>query len=409
MKGLGIKRRVSILGSTGSIGSSTLEVIRQNRDSFDVVSLSAGSSLDSLTNQILEFSPRFASVADEKMAEALRLRLPEDVQTAIFSGGEGHRFCVENSRPDVLISAMAGSFGLEASLQSIIQGVSILGIANKEILVMAGDFIWDALNESKTTLVPVDSEHSAIFQSLMGNKISQVKSLILTGSGGPFRSRDLSTFSSITKEEALRHPNWVMGPKITVDSATMMNKGLEFIEALRLFRVHRDQVKVVIHPESVVHSMVEFCDGSVISQMGHSDMKIPISLALNYPDRLPLEFDRPFDLTKIGKLHFEEPDLEKFRCLKLAMNIDFYGRSGPIVLNAANEAAVDLFLKEEIRFVEIAERVEGALEAFRSRYPLTLSEVVRLDEEVKNWVYSTSSGSLGGRRDGVAREMILKV
>jgi 1-deoxy-D-xylulose-5-phosphate reductoisomerase len=409
MKGLGIKRRVSILGSTGSVGSSTLEVIRHNRDLFDVVSLSAGSSLDSLASQILDFNPRFASVADESMAEALRLKLPEDAQTAVFSGREGHRFCVENSRPDVLISAMVGSFGLEASLQAIIQGVPILGIANKEILVMAGDFIWDALNDSKTTLVPVDSEHSAIFQSLMGNKISQVKSLILTGSGGPFRSRDLSTFSSITKEEALRHPNWVMGPKITVDSATMMNKGLEFIEALRLFRVHRDQVKVVIHPESVVHSMVEFCDGSVISQMGHSDMKIPISLALSYPDRLPLEFDRPFDLTKIGRLHFEEPDLEKFRCLKLAMNVDFYGRSGPIVLNSANEAAVGLFLKEKLRFVEIAERVEAALETFRSRYPLTLSEVVSLDEEVKNWVYSSSTGSLGGRRDGVAREMILKV
>ncbi len=409
MRGLGLKRRVSILGSTGSIGTSTLEVIRQNRDLFEIVSLSAGSSLDVLTAQILEFSPRFVSVADESVAEALRLKLPEDVQTAVFAGREGHRFCVENSRPDVLISAMTGSFGLEASLQGIIQGVSILGIANKEILVMAGDFIWDALNESKTTLVPVDSEHSAIFQSLMGNKISQVKSLILTGSGGPFRSRDLSTFSSITKEEALRHPNWVMGPKITVDSATMMNKGLEFIEALRLFRVHRDQVKVIIHPESVVHSMVEFCDGSVISQMGHSDMKIPISLALSYPDRLPLEFARPFDLTKIGKLHFEEPDLEKFRCLKLAMNIDFYGRSGPIVLNAANEAAVDLFLRDEIRFVEIPEAVEAALETFRSRYPLSLSEVVSLDEEVKNWVYSFSTGSLRGRRDGVAREMILKV
>lgn len=409
MKGFGVKRRVSILGSTGSIGTNTLNVIRQHPDLFDVVSLSAGSSLDVLVKQIMEFKPRFVSVGNDEKAEALKLQLPEDIQTVVLAGREGHRFCVENSRPDVLISAMSGSHGLEASLQAIIQGVSILGIANKEILVMAGDFIWDALNESKTTLVPVDSEHSAIFQALMGNKISQVKCLILTGSGGPFRKRDRATFDSITKEEALRHPNWVMGQKITVDSATMMNKGLEFIEALRLFRVHRDQVKVVIHPESIVHSLVEFWDGSVISQMGLSDMKIPISLALLYPDRLPLQFDRPFDLTKIGALHFEEPDLEKFRCLKLAMNIDFYGRSGPIVLNAANEAAVDGFLKDQIRFVQIPEIVEASLEEFRSRHPMNLSEVIDLDEEVKNWVYSQFSASIGSRRTGAAHEMILKV
>jgi len=286
--------------------------------------------------------------------------------------------------------------------------VKILGIANKEILVMAGTFILAALEESQTTLIPVDSEHSAIFQALMGNKVSQVKTLLLTGSGGPFRTRESSTFGAITKEEALKHPNWIMGSKITVDSATMMNKGLEYIEALRLFRIHRSQLKIVIHPESIVHSAVEYVDGSVMAQLGNSDMRIPISLALNYPDRLPLNFDRPFDLVKIGKLTFEEPDLEKFRCLKLAMNFDRYGPHGAVTLNAANESAVDLFLKDKIRFIEISQMVEGALEEFENRSIFSLNDVIEFDAEVKEWVISQALAhrpSLG-RRASVEHEKI---
>lgn len=395
------KRRVSLLGSTGSIGTNTLNVIRQHPDLFDVVSLSAGSSLDVLLKQIEEFKPRFVSVASEDLARDLKLKLsPTLPRIGVFSGPSGHRQCVELGQPDVVMSAMMGTFGLEATLQAILQNVGIVGIANKEILVMAGPFILGALEASKSKLIPVDSEHSAIFQALMGNKLSAVKKLILTGSGGPFRTRDRSTFEEITRDEALRHPNWVMGSKITIDSATMMNKGLEYIEALRLFGIHRNQLHVVIHPESIVHSLVEYVDGSVMAQLGLSDMKIPISLALGYPDRLPLEFDKTFDLVKIGRLHFEEPDLEKFRCLKLAMDFDLYGRDGAVILNAANEAAVELFLKDRIRFIEIAHWVESALENFRSSQSFSLGDVIALDLEVKDWVFKGASegASIPSRR-----------
>jgi len=401
-------RRVSILGSTGSIGTNTLNVIRQHREDFDVVSLSAGSSLEFLKKQVEEFKPRYVSLATEALAASFRSSLPADLKVEVFAGNSGHRRCIELGMPEMLMSAMMGTHGLEATLQGVLQNVKILGIANKEILVMAGTFILAALEESQTTLIPVDSEHSAIFQALMGNKVSQVKTLLLTGSGGPFRTRESSTFGAITKEEALKHPNWIMGSKITVDSATMMNKGLEYIEALRLFRIHRSQLKIVIHLESIVHSAVEYVDGSVMAQLGNSDMRIPISLALNYPDRLPLNFDRPFDLVKIGKLTFEEPDLEKFRCLKLAMNFDRYGPHGAVTLNAANESAVDLFLKDKIRFIEISQMVEGALEEFENRSIFSLNDVIEFDAEVKEWVISQALAhrpSLG-RRASVEHEKI---
>lgn len=402
------KRKVSVLGSTGSIGTNTLNVIRQHPESFDVVSLSAGSSLEVLKKQILEFSPRYVSVSTEALAADLKAQLPTDVKVDIFWGPAGHRQCVELSHPHIVMSAMMGSFGLEATLAAVIQNVAVLGVANKEILVMAGSFIREALEQSKTTLVPVDSEHSAIFQALMGNQMSAVKSLILTGSGGPFRTRPRDTFANITREEALKHPNWVMGSKITIDSATMMNKGLEFIEALRLFHIHRDQLKVVIHPESIVHSLVEYVDGSLMAQLGASDMRMPISLALNYPERLPLHYEKPFDLVKIGKLHFEEPDLEKFKCLKLAMNFDRYGSQGAVVLNAANEMAVDLFLKDKIRFIEIPDLVEEALETFEDRHVYSLSEVIDLDLEVKEWTLQRplKAPRTSSRREAQAREMM---
>ncbi len=388
------KKRISILGSTGSVGTNTLNLIRDNRDLFDVVGLSAGSSIEVLKQQVEEFSPRFVSVANEGLASALRLLLPKSSGPVVFAGTEGHRQIVELARPDVVISAMMGTHGLEATLQAVLQSVPVVGIANKEILVMAGSFIMEAVEQSRSSLVPVDSEHSAIFQALMGNKLSSVKNIILTGSGGPFRTRELSSFSKITKSEALKHPNWVMGSKITIDSATMMNKGLEYIEALRLFRIHRDQLKVVIHPESIVHSLVEYVDGSFMAQLGNSDMRIPISLALNYPDRLAVHFETPFDLVKIGRLNFESPDLDKFKCLKLAMNFDRYGSQGALVLNAANEVAVDLFLKDQISFVEIPEIVESSLEQFKTQSAYSLSEVIELDRTVKRWV----EGSWGGAK-----------
>jgi 1-deoxy-D-xylulose-5-phosphate reductoisomerase len=398
-------RKVAVLGSTGSVGSNTLAVLRQNLNAFQVTSLSAGTSIEALASQVREFKPLAVSVADETSLKKLKLLLGADCPQ-IFFGPEGHRHCIEMTQPDVVMSAMMGTHGLEATLQAILQNTPVVGIANKEILVMAGPFIMAAVEESKSTLVPVDSEHSAIFQALMGNKMSAVKSLILTASGGPFRTRDPETFASITKEEALKHPNWSMGAKITIDSATLMNKGLEYIEALRLFRVSREQMKVVVHPESVIHSLVEYCDGSVMAQLGLSDMKIPISLALGYPDRLPLDFEKPFDLIKIGKLHFEEPDVKKFRCLWLAMNCDRYGVHGSVVMNAANEKAVALFLQDQIRFVEIPEIVEAALEQFQSYDAMDLNEVMSLDREAQEWVIAgrwRERPSAGRRETSIVR------
>lgn len=378
-------RRVSVLGSTGSVGSNTLNVIREHRDRFKVVSLSCGSSLELFKRQIEEFSPEFVSLSCEDVASQLKAMLSSFPASRIFVGVEGHRRCIEESRPDVLMSSMSGSYGLRASLQGVRQGVSILGIANKEILVMAGVFILDALKDSRTVLIPVDSEHSAIFQALMGNQKKDVKQILLTGSGGPFRTRDIRTFDKIRKEEALKHPNWSMGAKITIDSSTMMNKGLEFIEAVRLFSLPAEKIKIIVHPESLVHSLVEYCDGSVMAQLGLSDMRIPISLALSYPNRLPLNLGKSLDLVQAGKLHFEDPDFEKFPCLRLAMESETMGSQGPIILSASNEIAVDRFLKDEIHYLEISRLVEAAMDSFKSIEVEDLDAVVDLDSEVKEW------------------------
>lgn len=381
--GLG-KRRVVVLGSTGSIGSNTLDVIRQHPERFEVVGLSCGTSIDEFLKQIEEFRPRWVSVGSGVVAQALSMKLGTH-RPAIFYGSDGHRDLVRESTPDVLMSAMMGTHGLYATLQGIHQNVGVVGLANKEIIVMAGPFVSEALKSSTSKLVPVDSEHSAIFQALMGNDPQTVERIWLTASGGPFRTRELSTFDSITRAEALRHPNWVMGSKITVDSATMMNKGLEYIEAIRLFHVRPEQVQVIVHPESIVHSMVEYCDGSFLAQLGISDMRIPISLALNYPDRLTLRLGKSLDLVALKSLNFEQPDLAKFPCLRLAMECEAMGPHGSIVLNAANEAAVSRFLKDELRFMNIGQLVEDALGAFSEERVKSLDEVIALDADVKQW------------------------
>ncbi len=386
MKVLSESRRVSLLGSTGSVGTNALNVIRQHPESFKVVSLSCGSSLDLFLKQIFEFSPDCVSVGSSELADALRLRLPDHKKLKIFSGPKGHAQCIEETKPDVLMSAMAGSHGLYATLMAAKMGVGVLGIANKEILVMAGPFILSALDETKTRLVPVDSEHSAIFQALMGNDLQAVHSIILTGSGGPFRNRDASEFSKITKAEALKHPNWNMGAKITVDSATMMNKGLEYIEAIRLFGFEPEQVRIVVHPESIVHSLVEYRDGSLMAQLGISDMRIPIALALSYPHRIPLDLGQRLDLVRLGSLHFEAPDFNKFPCLKLAIESERMGAYGPLILNAANEVAVELFLSDQMRFIEIPELVSQSLEYFRKSSVSNLDDAIELDKDVKSWV-----------------------
>ncbi|MDB5036953.1 MAG: 1-deoxy-D-xylulose 5-phosphate reductoisomerase [Bacteriovoracaceae bacterium] len=399
-------KRVAILGSTGSVGVNTLNVIRQHPEKFKVVSLSCGSSLALFKKQIEEFSPLFVSVATAELAFNLKSSLSRDQNVRIYFGVDGHQKCIEESTPDILMSSMTGTFGLKASLQGVVQGVSILGIANKEILVMAGSFIIEALEKSPTELIPVDSEHSAIFQALMGNKKSAVKSIILTGSGGPFRLRDAKTFDSIKKEEALKHPNWSMGAKITIDSSTMMNKGLEFIEAVRLFGLPAEKIKIVIHPESLVHSLVEYCDGSIMAQLGLSDMRIPIALALSYPDRISLDLGKSLNLVEAGALHFEEPDFEKFPCLGLALKAEAMGRQGSIILNSANEVAVERFLKDEITYLEIPSLVEDALVSYKSARVNSLDEVIDLDIEVKSWSKNWSFVRPRYRREGSFHERV---
>ncbi len=399
-------RKVCLLGSTGSVGTSTLSVIRQHSSRFEVVGLACGQSIEVLKSQIEEFAPAFVSVGDEVIAQALKDLLPSDSTTQIFWGVEGHKRLVQESKPDVLMSSMSGTYGLRATLQAVIDEVPVVGIANKEILVMAGPFILDALETSRSELVPVDSEHSAIFQALMGNNRKQLKKIILTGSGGPFRTRDPKTFSQIQKAEALKHPNWNMGAKITVDSSTMMNKGLEYIEAIRLFDVPPDKIEVLIHPESIVHSMVEYVDGSMMAQLGVSDMRIPISLALAYPDRLAIDLGKSLNLAQVGKLHFEEPNFERFPCLKLAMHSELMGSQGPIVLNAANEIAVARFLNEEIRYIDIAGLVEDALGYFEDSQVFSLEDVIELDKVVKAWSQAWTRVFQKGRLQTPSRETL---
>jgi len=381
------KKKVCLLGSTGSVGQNTLEVVRQHPDRFEICSLSCGTSLKLLVEQIQEFHPQSVSVADEKHAEDLKRALKKVSYSPkeIHWGTEGHRHCVEISRPNILMASMSGTFGLLATMEAIQLNAEILGIANKEVLVMAGPFINKLLKNSKTKLIPVDSEHSAIFQALMGNQRQDLKKIILTASGGPFRTTPIEEFSSITKSQALKHPNWVMGAKITIDSATMMNKGLEYIEAMRLFDLQPEQIEIVVHPHSIVHSMVEYKDHSVMAQLGLSDMKIPISLALSYPERFELNLPEQIHFAKIARLDFEEPDFEKFRCLRLAMDSEKMGDHGPVVLNAANEILVRSFLNDEVSFNSIPLGIEEALDSFQSSKVTDLDSVILLDQEVKRW------------------------
>lgn len=389
-------RRVCVLGSTGSVGQNTLRVIQQHSSKFQVVGLSCGRSLELLIPQIRQFSPQFVSVGSQEVATQLESELKKEGLTGVqlFFGDEGHRQMVKESQPEVVMASMLGSFGLKATLQAIEQNCEILGIANKEVLVMAGKFINQALQKSNTKMLPVDSEHSAIFQALMGNRIEDVRRIILTASGGPFRKLPLNEFKNIKKEQALKHPNWVMGAKITIDSATMMNKGLEYIEAIQLFGVEPQQLQIVVHPQSLVHSMVEYKDHSIMAQLGLSDMKIPIALALSYPERLSLDFERPLNLSQIGSLEFEEPDLDRFPCLRLAIEAERAGPEGSLALNAANEVMVGAFLNERIGFMDIPRGIELALEEFSQQSVSSLEDVIELDRIVKDWTEAAIAGGL---------------
>ena len=352
-------KKIAILGSTGSIGSQTLEVARENGD-IEITGLAAGSNITLLEEQIREFSPKLAAVWSEEKAQELRVRVA-DTDTRIVSGMDGLLQVSTLEDAEILVTAVVGMIGIRPTIEAIKAGKDI-ALANKETLVTAGHIIMPLAREKQVSILPVDSEHSAIFQSLQGNESKAVHKILLTASGGPFRGKKEEELMEIRVEDALKHPNWTMGQKITIDSATMVNKGLEVIEAKWLFGVEVDRVQVVVQPQSIVHSMVEYVDGAVIAQLGTPDMKLPIQYALYYPQRRYLPGDR-LDFLSLGKLDFEKPDMDTFYGLRLAYEAGKAGGSLPTVFNAANELAVSMFLKREVKFLEIVEIIEDCMRA----------------------------------------------
>ncbi len=370
-------KNITILGSTGSIGTSTLKVLDTNPDRYRVIALTAGNNIDLLQAQIEKYSPLAAAVSQQDQAEILRSRLSRDIKTEILWGDDGVTEIASMDEADMVVSAISGAAGLLPTYEAIRSGKDI-ALANKETMVMAGAMIMDLAEKKKVSMLPVDSEHSAVFQSLQGHNRADLNRIILTASGGPFREYSLSQIEDITPEMALKHPNWEMGKKITIDSATLMNKGLEIIEAKWLFNLDLDQIDVLVHPESIIHSMVEYNDGSVIAQLGVPDMMTPISYALSYPEHLRTNLPQ-LRLETIGKLTFFEPDMVKFRCLKLAIDALKEGKSMPAVLNGANEIAVASFLEKEISFLQIPEIIEKTMHAHNSSSVDSIQGVIAAD------------------------------
>ena len=371
-------RHLAILGSTGSIGQSTLRIVECYPERFRVVSLAAGRNLDTLLEQCLRWRPQVVSVADETLAEDLRLRL----RTADIHGIEvvwGTRGAIHAATlPDVnfVVSAIVGVAGLEATYAAIAAGKTV-GIANKECMVAAGEILIEEAHRRNVMLLPIDSEHNAIHQCMRGGAKNEVRSIWLTASGGPFRTTPLEQFANITVEQALRHPTWVMGQRITIDSATMLNKGLEVIEACRLFDIPPTAVQVTIHPQSTIHSLVEFIDGSILAQLSVTDMRLPILYALTYPERIAS--DLTFDMRSLAELDFSPPDFGRFPCLRLAYEAAKLGGEHCIALNASDEIAVEAFLSRHIPFLAIPRTIEGVLQKTPHRHPATIAEVLDAD------------------------------
>lgn len=377
-------KNVAILGSTGSIGTQTLDVLRANPDDFSLVAISAGSNITMLEEQIREFHPKLCAVFDEEKA----LRLKEAVsdvspQCKIVSGMEGLIEVSTISESDILITAVVGMIGINPTIAAIKAGKDI-GLANKETLVTAGHIIIPLARKMQVSILPVDSEHSAIFQCLNGEKGNVIDKILLTASGGPFRGMTKEELLDVTLEMALKHPNWSMGKKITIDSATMVNKGLEVIEAKWLFDVNPSQIEVVVQPQSIIHSMVQYKDGAVIAQLGTPDMRLPIQYALYYPKRVFLKGDR-LDFSTLSEITFSKPDMDTFLGLKYAYKVIECGGSMPTVLNAANEYAVARFLNKEIRFLEIYEMIDYCMSCHKNIESPTVSQIL----ETEQWVYET--------------------
>lgn len=371
-------KHLAILGATGSIGRNTLEVAALFPDRYAVKALAAKANIELLAEQVARFRPEVVSVFDEDTARALRRMMPADADATILFGDEGYEAVATHDTVHTVVSAMVGAAGLKPTLAAIEAGKEI-ALANKETLVMAGEVVMGLAKEKGVAIYPVDSEHSAIFQCLAGNRREDLAKILLTASGGPFRERPRDTFRAITPADALNHPTWEMGPKISIDSATMMNKGLEVIEAKFLFDVPEDRIEVVIHPQSLVHSMVSYRDGTVIAQMGPADMKGAIAYALSYPERLPIGAPL-LDFAAIGELVFRKPDMEKFPCLTLAYRACRAGGSLPAVLNAANEMAVEAFLDGRLSFADIPHVIDRTMQQHRIDKRPSLSDIIKADQ-----------------------------
>jgi len=375
-------KHLAILGSTGSIGQSTLSIVEQFPDRFQVAALAAGRNVDEAFTQTVRWKPRLVSLATEELAAGLTARLRQAGLTGIevLHGTQGTVACATRPEVDFVVSAIVGVAGLEATHAAILAGKPV-GLANKECMVAAGEILTEAARKRNVPILPIDSEHNAVHQCLRVGTHGEVKTIWLTASGGPFRQLPLDKFASITPEQALKHPTWVMGRRITIDSATMLNKGLEIIEACRLFDVAPGQVRVTIHPQSTVHSLVEFVDGSILAQISVTDMRLPILYALAYPERPASSLT--FDLAALRHLDFEEPDFERFPCLRLAFEAAAIGGTHCIALNAADEVAVEAFLDRRIPFNGIPRTIEKVLAATPEAHPATIADVLSADLEAR--------------------------
>lgn len=374
-------KKIAILGSTGSIGTQTLDVVREHSDELQVVALAAGSNKERLKEQIKEFHPKLVSLSDEKKAQELKEELAGE-QVEVVCGMEGLIEVAGADSADVVVTAVVGMMGILPTMEAIKKGKDI-ALANKETLVTAGHLIIPMAKEYGVSILPVDSEHSAIFQSLQGEPKAALDKILLTASGGPFRGKSAEFLETVTLEDALNHPNWSMGPKITIDSSTMVNKGLEVMEAKWLFGVDYSQIEVVIQPQSIIHSMVQYVDGAIIAQLGTPDMRVPIEYALFYPERRSLSGDR-LDFSKLSQITFEKSDYKVFRGLSLAIEAGKTGGTMPTVFNAANERAVAKFLKGEIKYTDIVRSIEKCMDAHKVSAHPDLEEILATEQ----WVYS---------------------
>ena len=377
-------KKIAILGSTGSIGTQTLEIVRENPD-LQVVGLAAGANIDLLERPVREFQPGLVSLESEADCRELRMRLA-DMEVQVIPGMEGLLAIAEMEESEILVTAIVGMIGIRPTIAAINKKKDI-ALANKETLVTAGHIIMPIARRMGVSILPVDSEHSAIFQSMQGENKDRVNRLLITASGGPFRGRSRQELETVQLEDALRHPNWSMGRKITIDSATLVNKGLEVMEAKWLFDMDLDRIQVVVHPQSIIHSMVEYVDGGIMAQLGMPDMKLPIQYALFYPDRRPMAGKR-VDFFELGSITFERPDTETFAGLRLAMRAAEEGGSVPTVFNAANEKAVSLFLDRKIRFLQIPEMIEMCMEHHRKIEDPGVEEILNTEQETYELIQS---------------------